>query len=114
MSLPFLQIPQLCVISICLNSSEDYVKGMNLIELQVVPSNIETYIKAPEQFRFDEFVANLEALIREGTANIEIEECAFSIIKDLEDLILENGYIVQFIPIPGMTAHAHFFLERPS
>ncbi|HTR41805.1 MAG TPA: hypothetical protein VMH87_09345 [Pseudomonadales bacterium] len=85
---------------------------MNLIELKEPPKNLGTYVKAPERFNFEEFVRNLRGLIREGTANIEIEECSFAIIKDLEKLIEEAGYAVQFITIPGMTANAHFFLEK--
>jgi hypothetical protein len=86
---------------------------MNLIELKQPPPNIDTYVKAPQGFKYDEFVMNLRGLIIQGTANIEIEECSFAIIKDLEKVIIENGYIIQFWPISGMSAHAHFFLEKP-
>jgi hypothetical protein len=85
---------------------------MNMVELKQPPKDLSNYVQAPERFNFEEFVLNLRGLIKEGTANIEIEECSLAIIRDLEKVILENGYIVQFIPIPGMTAHAHFFLKK--
>ena len=86
---------------------------MNLIELKEPPKDIETYIQARERFQFDEFVVNPRALIKEGRTNIEIEDCSFTIIDDLADLINENGYTVQFMPIGSIGTHAHFFLERP-
>ncbi len=83
-----------------------------MVELKEPPKDLSNYVQAPERFAFDEFVTNLRGLIREGTANIEIEECSLAIIKDLEKVISEGGYTVQFIHIPGMTAHAHFYLKK--
>jgi hypothetical protein len=85
---------------------------MNLVELKEPPQNIDTYVKVPERFKFDEFVMNLKDLLKQKTANIEVEECSFAIIKSLENVIIENGYIIQFMRISGMSAHAHFYLEK--
>ena len=83
-----------------------------MVELREPPKDLSHYFQAPERFAFDEFVINLRGLIKEGTTNIEIEECSLAIIKDLEKVITENGYVMQFIQIPGMTAHAHFYLKK--
>jgi len=51
-------------------------------------------------------------LIKQGMSNIEVEECSLAVVNDLEKEIVENGYAVQFIQIPGKTAHAHFYLKK--
>lgn len=83
-----------------------------MIELKEPPKNMISYVKAPMRPLLDEFVINLRGLIKQGTANLEIEECSFAIIKDLEKLITENAYVVQFVQIPEKTAHAHFYLKK--
>ena len=83
-----------------------------MVELKDPPKDLRHYVTAPERFALDEFVTNLRGLIRGGTANIEIEECSLAVIEHLEKVISENGYAVQFMHIPGMTAQAHFYLKK--
>jgi len=76
------------------------------------PADLSAYVKLPENDIMAERNQNLVRLLNQGTANIEIEECSFEAIHQVETEIASNRYVVGFVPIPEKGAFARFFLKK--
>jgi hypothetical protein len=82
---------------------------MTWIQLKEPPKDLVGYIGAPYFDTPEKTESNLRGLIREGKSNIKAISFDVGIIQNLEKDIIENKYIVQFVPT-SVEAFADFYL----